>query len=68
MTLNGGNPAYLSPKDNGGKNAYMLNFAPYEERTVKIGFMIEDKYADKELIFSMGGMDGGVCYLAFNAQ
>ena len=42
------------PKDNGGKKAYMLNFAPYEERTVKIGFMIEDKYADKELIFSMG--------------
>ena len=27
------------PKDNGSKNAYMLNFAPYEERTVKIGFM-----------------------------
>lgn len=64
--LNGGDPAYLSPKDNGGKNAYMLNFAPYEERTVKIGFMIEDKYADKELIFSMGGMDGDdISYLAF---
>lgn len=69
ITLNGGDPAYLSPKDNGGKNAYMLNFAPYEERTVKIGFMIEDKYADKELIFSMGGMDGeDVCCLAFKDQ
>ncbi|MDE7289629.1 MAG: hypothetical protein K2N71_09050, partial [Oscillospiraceae bacterium] len=66
ITLNGGDPAYLAPKDNGGKNAYMLNFAPYEERTVKIGFMIEDKYADKELIFSMGGMDGeDISYLAF---
>ena len=66
ITLNGGEPAYISPKDNGGKNAYMLNFAPYEERTVKIGFMIEDKYADKELIFSMGGMDGeAISYLAF---
>ena len=66
ITLNGGEPAYISPKDNGGKNAYMLNFSPYEERTVKIGFMIEDKYADKELIFSIGGMDGGdISYLAF---
>lgn len=69
ITLNCGDPAYLSPKDNGGKNAYMLNFAPYEERTVKIGFMIDDKYADKELIFGMGGMDGDeVCYLAFKDQ
>lgn len=54
ITLNSGDPAYLNSKDNGGKNAYMLNFAPYEERTVKIGFMIEDEYADKELIFGMG--------------
>lgn len=68
ITLNSGEPAYLSPKDNGGKNAYMLNLAPYEERTVKIGFMIQDKYSGKELIFSMGGMNGDdISYLAFNS-
>lgn len=66
VTLNGGDLAYLSPKYNGGKNAYMLDFAPHEERTVKIGFMIDDKYADRELIFGMGGIDGDdVVYLKF---
>lgn len=66
VILNGGDPAYLSPKDNGGKNAYMLDFAPHEERTVKIGFMIEDKYVGRELIFSMGGIDGDdTVYLKF---
>lgn len=66
VILNGGDSAYLSPKDNGGKNAYMLDFAPHEERTVTVGFMIEDKYADRELIFSMGSTDDGdVSYLAF---
>lgn len=66
VILNSGNPAYLSPKDNGGKNAYMLDFAPHEERTVTVGFMIDDEYADRELIFSMGGIDGDdISYLAF---
>ncbi len=64
IPLNSGDAAYLSPKDNGGKDAWVLNLAPDEERTVKIGFMIEDENADKELIFGMG-YDGDIRYLAF---
>ncbi len=64
IPLNSGDVAYLSPKDNGGKNAWVLNFAPNEERTVKIGFMIEDENADKELIFGMG-YDSDTRCLAF---
>ncbi len=64
IPLNSGDVAYLSPKDNGGKSAWILNFAPNEERTVKIGFMIDDENSDKELIFGMG-YDGDISYLAF---
>lgn len=64
VPLNSGDAAYLTPKDNGGKSAWILNFAPYEERTVKIGFMIDDEYADKELIFGIG-CDSDISYLAF---
>ncbi len=64
IPLNSGDVAYLSPKDNGGKNAWVLNFAPNEERTVKIGFMIEDENTGKELIFCMG-YDSDTRYLAF---
>ncbi len=64
VPINSGDAAYLSPKDNGGKNAWVLNFAPYEERIVKIGFMIDDEYADDELIFGMG-YDSDISYLEF---
>lgn len=64
VQLNSGDVAYLSPKDNGGKKSWLLNIAPYEERTVKIGFMIEGENPDKELIFSVGD-DGELNYLAF---
>lgn len=64
IPLNSGDVAYLSPKDNGGKDAWVLNFAPNEERTVKIGFMVDDENADKELIFGIG-YDGDISYLAF---
>lgn len=64
VPLNSGDVAYLSPKDNGGKDAWVLNFAPNEERAVKIGFMIDDEKSNKELIFGMG-YDGDISYLAF---
>ena len=64
VPLNSGDVAYISPKDNGGKKSWILNIAPYEERTVKIGFMITNENADKELIFSIGD-DGDLNYLAF---
>jgi len=64
VPLNSGDVAYLSPKDNDGKDAWVLNFTPNEERTVKIGFMVDDENFNKELIFGIG-YDSDISYLAF---